>query len=146
MAREPSSVFNAFAGPWSGTNRLWFTPGDPPADSPCPSTARLILNGKGVVHEYEWSLEGEVHSGIAIIGHGDSGYQVAWMDTFHTNASVMFLEGEAGQAQVDVKGSYKADGKTWGWRIKYSRRESGLVVEMWNISPDGVEERAVEIA
>lgn len=148
MADDLTARFTPLVGTWTGVNHLFMDPTGPPDDSPCPSTFRLTLGGKVAVHEYEWSHSGEAQEGMAMLSGGADHFQLAWSDTFHTSGSIMFLEGEPGQKEIDVRGTYDVpDSKQpWGWRIQYARRESGLVVKMWNITPDGEEQRAVEIS
>ena len=46
---------------------------------------------------------------------------------------------------VEVRGSYPAgDGPDWGWRIVLSPARARLEITMFNVTPDGAEERAVE--
>jgi hypothetical protein len=144
---EAIDVFASLVGTWSGTNRLYLEPGNLAGESATSGTVRLVLGGKVAVHEYEWSFEGETHSGVALLAANDDGYQVSWADSFHTASAIMSFGPVAGEEGLVVHGTYPApEGPDWGWTIKWSKpSESELLVEMWNIPPGADPGLAVEM-
>jgi hypothetical protein len=140
---EPAALLRSLVGEWTGTNRLWLDPAQPPDESPASGRVRPALGGEFVHYEYEWSMEGDLQRGIALLGHTGERYQMAWSDTFHYARSIMLLEGGPG---ADLQGSYAAgNGLPWGWRMTFEMQDTGqLLITSWNISPEGSRARAVE--
>lgn len=154
MADDPLATLSlALIGAWRGTGRLWWQgPPDPPAfEEPVTGTIAPVLGGTWLRHEYETTIDGAVHTGVALIGTvAPRGiWQIAWIDSFHTSASgVMLSEGPiGGDGTIDVLGSYPdAEGQAWGWRTEYApTQDGGLRVRHWNITPGGEQALAVEL-
>lgn len=146
----PADLLAALVGDWSGTNRLYFEPGNLAEESDTSGWVRLAVGGRAAVHEYRWSFEGDTHTGLALVTFTDEGFQGSWVDTFHTAGSIMALAPVPGTPPDDVvvQGSYPAgDGPDWGWRIQWARAAdgSGLAVTMWNVPPNGDPGVAVEM-
>lgn len=154
MADDPvATLAPLLVGAWSGIGRLWWQgPPDPPAfEEPVTGTIAPVLDGSWLRHEYETTLDGTRHTGVALIGSVSPRgiWQVAWIDSFHTSASgVMLSEGPLGGGTVDVLGSYPdSDGTAWGWRSEYAPMgKDRLRVRHWNITPGGESALAVEFA
>ena len=139
----------ACSGAWTGTNRL----SDPSMNvlDHSPSTAALtpLLGGTFIRMDYTWAYQGTAQEGSLLIGF-DSGLAVVtahWVDTWHMGERVMSCHGTSeDDGSVDVGGTYAAPpGPDWGWRIVLQPRDgSALRLLMYNITPDGTEELAVE--
>jgi hypothetical protein len=71
----------------------------------------------------------------------------AWVDSWHMSSKIMACEGAIDpQGAIDIRGSYEAPpGPDWGWRIVITPKSGKeLQLVMYNISPEGVEELAVQ--
>jgi len=143
----PGDRLASLIGDWSGTNRLFFQPGELAEESATSGWLRGAVDGRAVVHEYRWTFEGAAHSGLALVTSTDDGFQASWVDTFHTAGSIMSMAPVPAETGVVVQGSYPAgDGPDWGWRIRWSKpADAELLVEMWNIPPDGDPGLSVEM-
>jgi hypothetical protein len=135
----------ALVGDWEGVYKLWLEPGVLRGESPARGTVRPALEGQYVVHDYAWADEGTPQQGTMLLGTDcDGGWQMAWIDTWHTGRSIMPCKGEAGP-DATVTGSYGGDRETWGWRTTLTMPDSDhLIVTAWNISPQGQADKATE--
>jgi hypothetical protein len=134
------------AGRWAGSNRLQDPPAGILADSPGTAALTPILFGRFLRLDYTWEYRGKPHEGSLLLG-GDSAMATGhWIDSWHMGDVVMALRGTtATDGSVSVRGSYAAPpGPDWGWRIDVVPAPDRLRMVMYNISPDGHEELAVE--
>lgn len=135
-------------GRWSGPTRTWFDPAAPAFESTTAATIEALLGGRWVRIGYEGAVPGKPHAGQMILGfHNDAGeFEMAWLDSFHTGTSMMLCTGKPGtDGTLSVLGSYAAGPERWGWRTVI--RKTGpdqIVIEAFNISPAGEEDRAIE--
>ena len=138
----------AGAGRWRGTSTLH----DPETRAPdaAPSTAIVtpVLAGRFVRLDYTWAYRGKPQEGSMLIGHVAESrlLTVHWIDTWHMSDRVMACQGPPNTTGViDVLGSYAAPpGPDWGWRIVITPGQKTLGIVMYNISPEGREEPAVD--
>ena len=73
---------------------------------------------------------------------------VAWADSFHMSARIMFCTGTAATDEaIKLHGTYAAPpGPDWGWRIEIqSVSATELKIVMYNVPPEGPEDLAVQI-
>jgi len=68
-ASGPHAFLAKLVGEWEGVTQTWFEPGKMADESPVRGTIRSILDGRFMLHEYEWSLMGESMQSVAIIGY-----------------------------------------------------------------------------
>jgi len=138
-------LLTALVGVWDGVYRLWLEPGVLRSESPARATIRPVLDGRYVVHDYEWADQGAPQHGTMLLGSdGDDVWPVAWIDTWHTGRSIMPCKGDAGP-DATVLGSYAGGGETWGWRTTWAMPDADhLVVTAWNLSPQGQQDKATE--
>jgi hypothetical protein len=137
----------ACAGTWRGTNRLWLSPPDPPEESTSTITVTPVLDGRFVRVDQTWAHGGFPQAGSLLVGFDAGVATVHWIDAFHMGRKVLACTGVAGaDGPIDVRGTYAAPpGPDWGWRITIAAQPGrALDVLMFNVSPDGAEELAVE--
>lgn len=136
------------AGAWEGRTRTWLDPGAPPVDSLTAARIEVILGGRFARIDYQGTVIGKPHAGEMLIGYepAESRYNVVWVDSFHMSTGIMLSTGpRAPDGAVSVLGSYRSGGEEWGWRtILRPEGDDHLVIEAFNISPDGREDRAIE--
>lgn len=145
----PRDIFQRMVGQWSGVTTVWFEPEKPVDESPCENSFKMVLNGKSLQWDYTGAMQGKPLAGSAFFAYNKQKqqYEMSWMDTFHTGSAIMFFTGKAIDSGLSVLGSYEdpSGGPDWGWRIDI--RVSGndnLVITMFNIFPDGNEQKGVE--
>ena len=139
------------AGNWEGTTKTWFDPAKLEDESPITGTMRLILDGRFIMHEYQNSFADKPISGMAIYGYNLDlqKFQCAWIDSFHNGSAIMFSQGDKGDAQIRVLGSYAyitpEQEQHWGWRTQIEWiSDAEMTITAFNISPEGQETKATE--
>ncbi|MCI0691236.1 DUF1579 domain-containing protein [candidate division KSB1 bacterium] len=137
-------------GDWNGANLLrlsWLTPSD------YHSFSRLsvapVANGKFLSFKYTWSHEDVAQEGLILLGYDDQQgiATAAWVDSWHMSSKIMSCQGAIDeQGAIILRGSYEAPpGPDWGWRIVITPKSgSGLQIVMYTISPEGLEDLAVQ--
>lgn len=135
-------------GRWAGPTRTWFDPSGAPFESTTEATIDSIFGGRWLRIDYQGTVPGNPHAGQMILGfHNDAGvFELAWLDSFHTGTSLMLSTGTPRtDGAISVLGSYPAGPERWGWRTVI--RKTGpdqIVIEAYNISPAGQQDRAIE--
>jgi Protein of unknown function (DUF1579) len=145
-----AEIQNELIGNWTGTNLLrlnWLTP--PNHLSPTSLTVAPVAKGKFLSFTYDWSHENVAQEGLLVLGHDreDGVVTAAWIDSWHMTSKILTCMGSIDRhGAIDVRGSYAAPpGPDWGWRIVISVQSGGqLQITMYNCSPEGVEELAVQ--
>lgn len=136
-------------GNWKGTNKLYLDHlPDPLKESDSTSRVSLKVGGQFVSIEYTWSYEGEPHEGLLILGcDGKSdAVQAVWTDSWHNRDTLMLCDGTVDDlGHVNVTGSYSVpDHPDWYWRTEIVPGTGSYRYVMYNVSPEGKEELAVE--
>lgn len=141
------------AGEWQGPGQLhlsWLPEDQRIFDYETSMKVVVSEVGSFATLTYNWTAEDEPHQGVMIVNWGgkEDFCDAAWVDSWHQVYRVMRLEGSVlPDGSVSFTGSYLASppGPDWGWRIEIGPLEGdGLRMSMINISPEGVEEWAVE--
>ena len=139
----------SLVGVWKGTNRLYlsWTP-KRLKESDSTATVHSKMNGQFLSVEYTWSFEGEPQEGILILGCDpkSDAVQAVWTDSWHSKDVLMLCNGtiDAG-GDISVLGHYAVpENPEWGWRTEIIRTSDSFRYIMYNISPEGTEELAVE--
>lgn len=139
-------------GTWSGTNRLHlgeWAPENPIVESSATAVVKSRLSGQFLEISYTWAYEGETKEGVFLLGLDpkSKGVHAFWTDSWHLAHQLMECRGqETEEGCIDVKGSYKVDGHPdWGWRTKIIPGPNSFQYLMYNVSPEGTEEIAVEM-
>lgn len=142
----------AIEGSWRGTNRLHlgdWAPENPILDSDATAEVRKRSGGQFLEVSYTWTYKGEPKEGVILVGTDPRSGTVSacWTDSFHMANQLMSCEGrETGAGGVVVRGQYKVEGHPdWGWRTEIVPGDGAFRYLMYNISPDGHEEIAVEM-
>ncbi|MBK9156181.1 MAG: DUF1579 family protein [Chloracidobacterium sp.] len=143
------SEFEGHAGRWHGTNILYLSgPEGPKKLSPSDLTVSFKANGQFVAFDYTWEYEGELQEGFLVLGSDErsDAVQAVWTDSWHNRNVLMLCDGKkAPEGTFSVKGFYKVEGHPdWGWRTEIIPGDGTLRIGMYNVSPEGEEELAVE--
>ena len=144
----PEQYLN-LTGEWKGTNRLhlnWMP--DPILESDSTAVVRQLARGQCLEIVYTWSYKGELHEGILLLS-GDAGtgaIRAVWTDSWHSANVIMVCDGSVRpDGGISVKGSYAVpDHPDRGWRTEIFLDDQDFNYVMYNISPEGLEELAVE--
>jgi hypothetical protein len=136
-------------GEWHGSKVLNDPSRSEPEISKADAELTPLLEGRFVRLDYTWRYRGERQEGSLLIGcDPDTAVaSVHWIDMYHMGRSVMVSSGTCGDdGVISVLGSYAAPpGPDWGWRTVITPGgQERLEFAMYNITPDGREELAVE--
>lgn len=136
-------------GNWKGTNRLhapWMP--QPLQMSDSTATVRSKMNGQFLAIEYTWSFENQPQEGLLILGCDprSDAVQAVWTDSWHSKDVLMLCNGTRDtDGRISVFGEYAVpEHPDWGWRTEITHIPGGFRYAMYNVSPDGAEEIAVE--
>ncbi|MGZ5247151.1 MAG: DUF1579 domain-containing protein [Flavitalea sp.] len=139
------------SGEWKGTTKTWFDPSKLEDESPINGTMRLIMDGRFIMHEYSSSFGDKPLTGMAIYGYNLDlqKFQCAWIDSFHNGSAIMFSQGDKGEDNIRVLGSYAyvtpETEQHWGWRTHIDMvSDTEMIITAFNISPEGEESKATE--
>jgi len=156
-AGDEHRLLHRWVGTWEGPTRTWFDPSGAPEETRTHARVEPLLGGRFVRIDYRGTAMGRPHAGQLLLGfdRAEGQYTAAWVDSFHMSASMMASTGAPREdGRVCVLGGYTAaqcdeQGVTqkqrWGWRtVIHQPDEDTLVLESFNIWPEGREDRAVE--
>lgn len=148
----PHQRLARMAGRWEGLCRLWFACDMLAAETRQQGTLRPILRGRFLQHDYVWTFDDRPQAGIALLGHhiDEQRWECAWADSFHTGSSMMFSvspDPPGSEAAIEVLGGHPGGRSRWGWRTRFEQpSDDRLLITMRNVSPEGEETVAVEVA
>lgn len=139
---QTPALLAAAQGEWVGPSRLnlsWL----PDPIFTCESRLSIGIQGHFATLHYLWEQDGKPESGFLVVTEGEQAVG-GWTDSWH-QPTVMSLRGTGGNP-IDFKGEYAVEGHpNWGWRITLaSPSPDTFELRMFNISPQGEEEWAVE--
>lgn len=146
-----SDELKGLAGEWTGSNRLhlgdWH-PEKPIHDSDATASVRERVGGQFLEIAYTWVYEDKIREGLLILG-GDNKTDTVnafWTDSWHLAHQAMLCNGTETDGTVSVNGTYKVDGHPdWGWRTEIIPGSDKFRYNMYNVSPEGDEQIAVEM-
>lgn len=140
----------ALKGDWKAINRLnmsWMP--DPIKESPSTATVSTRVGGQCIEIAYKWQFEGQPQEGLLVVcGDGKSdAVSAVWTDSWHSANILMTCEGKSSDdGGINIKGFYKVqDHPDWGWRTEILPTGDSFKYLMFNVTPDGEEEWAVEM-
>ena len=146
---NPQEFLQALSGKWKGECSTWFEP-VVLADVSSIEGEISALVGKSIVkHEYQGGIQGKPRHGVEWIAYNSvaNRFEIAWFDSFHMNYAILYSVGEAVEGGFSVSGEYDVgEGHPrWGWRTVFRFDDpQRLVLQAYNVTPDGVEALAVE--
>lgn len=145
----PHHFLSQLAGNWTGSSKLWFEPDKLADDAPIIGSVQVILDGRFALFLYQSSIEGEAQHGMFTFGFNTNAnqFEASWVDSFHTNDSIMFCTGAEIENGFQVIGNYPDpnDGPDWSWRTEVKLIDANhLIVSAYNITPEGQEAKAAE--
>ncbi len=141
--------FAKFTGDWKGTNNIYLSwlP-DPIKPSNGLMNISMKARGQFVQFDYTWEYEGEPQEGLIVLGCDteSNAVQVVWTDSWHSRHTFMVSDGAVDESgSVSVKGYYKVPGHPdWGWRTDIIPADDSIKIVMYNVSPEGLEDIAVD--
>lgn len=144
-----SQRLGGLVGDWKGTNVLhvpWMP--EPLKRSDSKAVVRSKMNGQFLSIEYTWSYEGELQEGMLILGSDtqSDAVQAVWTDSWHSKDALMLCNGSfTPEGGISVLGQYAVpEHPDWGWRTDVLQSSNGFRYVMFNITPEGAEQIAVE--
>ena len=144
----PLDSLIALAGNWKGAYCLWELPSEPAKESPSTASLVSLVGQKFVRIDYAWGYAGQPQEGSVLVGYEakENLATTVWIDTWHMGDKFMICQGKMdGDGSIVVRGSYSVDsGPDWGWRTVLETRGGSLHMVMYNVTPEGKEELAVE--
>lgn len=142
----PSSI-SELSGKWQSINHLWLDPSKPARTSDSTAEVSQILNGQTLEIAYTWADKGKPQAGRLLINQTKDGepVQAVWFDSWHMANQFMVMSGSQTENGVFLEGSYAAPpGPNWGWQIGIEVQDGGWRLQMFNVTPDGQADLAVE--
>lgn len=142
------AVWKALEGRWGGQKRLWLSRDEPEEKSEARAGIQISEDNRQVELDYSWLYDDRRQSAVlTALLRGNGKAECRWSDTFHTSGQPMKLKGKVDEKGfVSVRGAYAVErGAEWGWRIDLDPASAKLMrIVMYNVSPEGKEELAVE--
>ncbi|MFT7617407.1 MAG: hypothetical protein ACI97A_001043 [Planctomycetota bacterium] len=140
MSQNKVTLLDRALGQFEGPNLLWFE--DP--KQPEESVSKLLVSANRI--QYDWQFRGDTKTGTLDFTFDGQDVEVTWVDTFHAKEA-MTCTGTHDDEVIKVVCQYGAEyGDPWSWRTEIrSPGADQLLIEMYNIHPDGKEDIAVRI-
>jgi hypothetical protein len=136
-------------GRWRGKYRLIVEPDQPARESESTAVVAPVAGGRFARIDYVWGDRDKPEDGSILFGRDRTRGVVTalWVDSWHMSDKVMTCEGPSSDPNsLEVRGAYAAPpGPDWGWRtVVEMAEEDSLRMVMYNVSPDGKEDLAVD--
>jgi Protein of unknown function (DUF1579) len=139
--------FKKLAGEWNGSNRLFMSADEPGTESISTASVGFEVNEKFLKINYDWVYEGKKQTGLMLFCFAkDSNITSVWVDSFHQSGAFMNCIGTLENDKISVKSNYtQPEYADWAWRTTVEPiGENSFNFTMYNVSPDGNEDIAVE--
>jgi hypothetical protein len=149
LAMAIPAALAALAGHWQGDNTLWLNPNAEPRRSDASATVMVEAEGQSLSVRYQWADRGAPQSGLLLLvsDASSAALSAAWTDSWHSSCTLMECRGASSDTSASVHGTYAAPpGADWGWRLALEATAvDECALRMFNISPEGDEQPAVEM-
>lgn len=143
--------FEKLTGEWRGTNRLWFgwLPDESARESGSIATISFEAEKNFLSIRYNWAFEGKNQEGLLVLGCEKDSETVNafWVDSWHMSENFLQCNGKLeNNGILNIKGFYSVpEHPDWGWRtVIETENENTFKFVMYNVSPEGKEDLAVE--
>lgn len=139
-----------FVGNWKGNYKLYLSwLSESPFESQTNALVDFTAKGRFLKIEYDWNHEEKSQEGLILLGTDKTSEKIItfWIDSFHLSDKYMVSEGNFDEnGNPSLKGFYAVPGHPdWGWRTDFDfKGKDTFKITMYNVSPEGVEELAVE--
>ena len=141
------NYYQSLVGEWHGSYSLWLRPGAPARESSINASFKSVVNGNYFLMHYSWGKEDDLQRGVFLLGGQEQAVTATWGDSFYSAPNPMHCKDELnkGDSKLVLNGNYAAgEGPDWGWRTEFTRKgPNSLLMEAFNITPDGLEGLAV---
>ena len=140
----------ALTGQWKGSYRLHRSSqlSEKTHDSVSNAKIELRFKEQFLAIEYAWEYEGKRQEGVLILGcdEGSDAVQAIWTDSWHMSHKFIVCDGVIDdRGRVEVHGYYSvSDKQDWGWQTEIVAEPQRFQVSMFNVSPEGDKDMAVE--
>jgi hypothetical protein len=146
---KDEAALEALEGKWRGRTKL-IVPNEEERESSIRLRVRRFAGESFIRIGYRWKYDGQEQDGLLALclEMRKERWVGVWADSWHMSNTFMQLEGRLG-IPIELKGSYEAGpGQPhWGWRIQIDPASSrSLTIKMWNVTPGGEEQLAVDSA
>ena len=137
-------------GRWKGIKRLYtaWIEENPVNESESVARINPAGNEKFLKIEYDWIFENENQEGLLLIGseRDSDAVKAFWIDSWHMRDKFMSCDGKISGDSILLQGFYEVPNHPdWGWRTDVLfEDENSLKIVMFNVSPEGAEDLAVE--
>ncbi len=129
-------------GDWSGKYSLWLEPDTLRTQCVSDMQVRRLMNSRFLSIDYSWTdLDGPQFGSMLLGPDGQGEWTMALVDTWHTASRVLACFGADNESLVGI---YGTEQDPWSWKTSITLVGDELLVAAWNVSPEGIEDRATE--
>ncbi len=146
--KSTRTFYEMLVGGWTGPYSLWTRPGTPVQKSEITAQFQTLAKDNYFLMTYVWEQGGKTQEGVFLFGGHANEATATWGDSFHMVPVPMQCKGELMEdgKKLVFKAKYSVgQGPAWGWRTEFTLRgPDALLMEAYNITPEGLEGLAVK--